>query len=158
MEIVAWELNYATGIKYIDAQHKELVNLTNRLYRVCMTGDEQVGYVEDAVSCLLGYIRFHFDTEKEFLERIGYPDYRDHIKQHETLINNILSRAEGFNTSNKITLNAFVRTLAEWIFGHIVISDKDFAAFASEQRRNGLLTGNDLEPAHNVDTLWTDTN
>ena len=146
MEIVEWGPMYVTGIELIDVQHKELVKLTNVLYQACMTRDKFLPVAfKEAMSGMVEYVRFHFSAENELLERIKYPDYHDHKKQHETLVRNILEAAKSYDEGNKFIPNNFVRSLRDWVFGHIAISDKNYSAYVSEQKKKGLLTDKDIE-------------
>jgi hemerythrin len=143
-EIVSWEEKYATGIDLIDDQHKELVIMTNSLYQACRTkeGDR---LFKDAMRDMVDYVRFHFGAEIEMLERIKYPELNEHKKQHDSLIKSILEAAKSFEDGKPFVANNFVRTLKDWIFGHIAISDKLYAAHIADQKKKGLLTDNQIE-------------
>lgn len=140
-ELVIWGEKYATGIEIIDVQHKELVNLTNQLYRACLTGEGTIATAFDAaMHRMVEYVHFHFNAELELLERIKYPMFHEHKKEHETLVRNVLAAVKDYNEGKKFIPNSFVRTLRDWVFGHIALSDKIYAAYVAEQKKKGLLT------------------
>ena len=144
--IVEWSENYATGIKLIDKQHRELVSLTNELYRACTTGDEEIGTVfKEAMSRMVEYVRFHFNAEQELLHRINFPDYPEHKRQHESLVKDILEAAKHYNEGMNFVPNNFVRTLKDWVFGHIAVSDKIYTSYVAEQKKKGLLSDQQIE-------------
>lgn len=147
LDLVIWGPTYATGVMYIDKQHKELVNLTNQLFQACLEcGNETVCIIfKEAMSRMVEYVRFHFNAESELLERINYPDYKEHKKLHEKLVKTILDAAKDYNEGKKYVPNNFARTLKEWVFGHIAVADKIWAAFIQEQRKKGLLSDRQLE-------------
>ena len=141
-EIAAWDPKYSVGITLLDDQHKELVKLANQLYTACMSRDDSVNTVfKDTMRKMVEYVRFHFSAENELLERIGYPDREEHKRQHDSLIKDILAAVKSFEEGNKFVPNSFVRTLKEWVFGHIAITDRLYAIFIQEQRKKGLLLG-----------------
>ena len=145
-EIVQWEAKYATGIEIIDIQHKKLVDLTNELYRACLSRDASVEEMfKEAMGRMVEYVRYHFSEEQDLLQRINYPDYHDHKKQHDTLVMQILSAAKGYNEGKKFVPNNFVRTLKDWVFGHIAVSDKIYSGYVHEQKKKGLLTDEQLK-------------
>jgi hemerythrin len=145
-DIVKWGPRYATGIESIDTQHKELVSLTNELYRACLAGQEASGNAfREAMSRMVEYVRFHFTAEQKLLEGIGYPRYSDHKKKHEDLVRDILTAAQDFNKGKKFVANNFVRTLKEWVFGHIGIEDMIYAAYVLEMKKRGILTGAQID-------------
>ena len=140
-EIVIWEDKYATGIEMIDNQHRQLVELTNQLYLACLAGDEVLNTVfKDAMSRMVEYVRFHFSAELKLLSAINYPDYHNHKKMHDNLVNDILEAAKEYNEGRKFVPNNFVRTLKDWVFGHIAVYDKIYAAYVADQKWKGLLT------------------
>ena len=138
--IVCWDKKYSTGIVFIDNHHRELVRLTNQLYQACLGGDLAFGMVfKDAMSQMVDYVRFHFGVEQQLLEQIGYPNYKDRKMQHTTLVKNILCTAKDYSDGKKFVANSFVRTLKDWIFGHIAVSDNTYAAYVAEQKAKGLI-------------------
>ena len=143
---VTWEESYATNILLIDNQHKELVRLTNELFSACRNGCDLAGSVfKETVKNLVDYVHLHFSTEQELLQKIRYPDYKHHKMQHDKLIKDILEAVKSFNEGKKLVPNQFVRTLKEWVFGHIAVYDKNYALYVSEQKRKGLLNDAQLE-------------
>ena len=145
-KIVSWGENYATGINLIDDQHKELVRLTNSLYEACLTSEKEVtATFREVMGQMVEYVRFHFTVELELLNRVKYPNYDEHKSQHDSLVRQILEAAKEFKEGNRYAANYFVRTLKEWVFGHIAVSDKLYAAYIREQLSKGLLNNKQLE-------------
>jgi hemerythrin len=142
LDLVVWDDKYATGIKLIDSQHKELFSLTNELFHACLHGDEAYkgGVFKETMSRVVEYVRFHFGAEQELLQRINYPDYQEHKKQHDTLVLKILASVKDYNEGKNFVPNHFVRTLRDWILSHIALSDKLYAAYIAAQRKKGLLS------------------
>jgi len=138
-ELVTWSNTYVTGIELIDEQHKELLNLTNQLYKACLDGEGHVMFKE-VMHRLVEYVKFHFSAELKLLEKIHYPGFLDHKKQHENLALNILDAVKSYDESKKLLPNVFVRTLKDWVFTHIAVSDKLYAAYVADQKKKGLLS------------------
>ena len=146
VSIVSWEPRYATGIEQIDVQHRRLVFLTNELYKACRTGGNTAlqTVFEDAMHSMVEYVRFHFRDEVELLQCIKYPGFAAHKKEHESLIKNILDAAKDYDEGKKFVPNSFVRTLKDWVFGHIAVSDRLYSLYVEDQKKKGLLTDQDL--------------
>jgi len=137
---VDWSEKYATGIETIDRQHKELVELINRLYRACMQGGEGIGPAfREAMHRMVEYVRFHLQEEMKLLERIDYPQAAEHKIQHDILVRNILSASRDFEEGEAFVPNKFVRSLKEWVLSHIAVYDKAYAEYIMEQRKKGRL-------------------
>jgi len=144
-DMVVWDEKYATGIDLIDLQHKELFLLTNELFRACLTGEKKLNSVfTETMGRMVDYVRFHFSAEQELLHRIKYPEYQEHKKQHEKLIRDILEAVKAHQKGEKFVPNQFVRTMRDWILGHIALSDRQYAAFIADQKKKGLLSDADI--------------
>jgi len=141
MEIIIWEDKYSTGVKLIDSQHQQLFDLTNQLYLACFAGDDVLNTVfHDTMHKMVEYVHFHFSTELKLLNKIDFPDYKNHKKLHDELIRDILEVAKEFKEDKKFIPNNFVRTLKDWILSHIGVYDKIYAGYIAEQKRRGVLT------------------
>jgi len=139
--MVVWDEKYATGIELIDSQHKELFSLTNELFRACMGDNETLkGVFTETMGRMVDYVRFHFGAEQVMLQRIKYPDYDAHKKQHDKLIRDILDAVNAHNKGEKFVANQFVRTMRDWILGHIAVSDMQYVLYITAQKKKGLLS------------------
>ena len=144
LDLVVWDDKYATGITMIDNQHKELFSLTNELFNACLDGDEMVKTVfKETMERMVAYVRFHFGAEQELLQRINYPQFHEHKKQHEELVLDILDAVKGYNEGKKFVANHFVRTLRDWILSHIALADQLYVSYLAAQKKKGQLS--DLE-------------
>ena len=143
--IITWEEVFVTGIPHIDQQHKELVSLTNELYKACLSGKESVGPAfKEIMSRMVEYVRFHFTAELQLLKRINYPDYNNHKAEHDNLVKQILTAVNEYQSGKKYAPYSFVRTLKDWVFGHIAVTDKLYSAYVAEQKSKGILSDKDL--------------
>jgi len=144
-DMVEWDEKYVTGIELIDSQHKELFSLTNELFRACLGGNEELKEVfKETMGQMVEYVRFHFGAEQVLLQRINYPDYQEHKKQHDILVRDILEAVSGYSKGEKFVPNQFVRTMRDWILSHIALSDKRYAAYIADQKKKGLLSDKDI--------------
>jgi len=140
-DMVVWDEKYATGIQLIDNQHKELFSLTNELFHACLSGEKMLKQVfKETMERMVAYVHFHFGAEQELLQRVKYPDYPEHKKQHDTLVREILESVKEYNEGKKMVPNQFVRTLRDWILSHIAHYDKLYASYIAAQKKNGLLS------------------
>jgi len=145
-DIVVWDEKYATGIPLIDSQHKELFSLTNELFRACLGGDIALqGVFKETMGRMVDYVRFHFSAEQDLLQKINYPDYQEHKKQHDTLVVKILEAVKEYSEGKKLVPNQFVRTLKDWILSHIAHYDKLYASYIAAQKKSGLLSDKEVD-------------
>jgi len=101
VDIVVWDDKYATGIGVIDAQHMHLLEMTNNLFKACVTRENELETVfKDVMSDMVKYVHFHFDAELKLLHAVNYPNCHDHKSKHDTLIKDILSTVKEITKAN----------------------------------------------------------
>ncbi|MDR0554327.1 MAG: bacteriohemerythrin [Treponema sp.] len=134
-KLVEWDDKYAIGIPLIDEQHKQLIQLTNDLYKACRDGTEAANaQFKEAIRGTVDYIKYHFSAEEKMLENIKYPELTAHKRQHESLVKSILVDVKNFEEGKKFVPNAFVRELKDWILTHIAVMDVRYAQYMKVTR------------------------
>jgi hemerythrin len=137
--LVEWDDQYVVGIPLIDEQHKTLINMTNELYLGCLKGDAAAeAYFLKTIHKAVDYVRFHFSSEEKLLNRIGYPNFTAHKKEHEDFAREIIQQVEAFQAGKKFVPNVFVRFLRDWVLTHIAVSDKGYAKYLVDMKKQGL--------------------
>ncbi|MDR0525856.1 MAG: bacteriohemerythrin [Spirochaetaceae bacterium] len=141
---VKWENRYAVGIRVIDEQHKQLINLTDALFESCRQGEgfarEHFGEV---LSAAVDYVAFHFSTEEQIMIRVNYPEYPAHKQEHEGFVKKVLEDKKRFEKGQSFVPNGFARYLRDWILSHIAVSDKLIVDHILRLKKEGVL---DLPP------------
>jgi hemerythrin len=137
---IEWDRRYSVGIPKIDDQHKELVRLTNELYASCMLSDEKTtAQFKTTLSSLVHYVTEHFGAEERLLQRVGYPHYAEHKKEHESFVKKMLDDMKLFSEGKSFVPNNFVRFLKDWILSHIAVSDKQYSEFLFSLKKRGQI-------------------
>lgn len=130
-----WNESLATGIREIDLQHQELVEIGNALQARVRGGDAQ-GAVTELLPRLTAYALFHFSTEERLVD--GLPDAEAHLAghaaEHRAFAEKIAALREG--APGEADLLAFVDYLHGWLVGHICHSDKELAALVRRASRD----------------------
>jgi hemerythrin len=118
-----WTADYSVGIRQIDEEHQQLFILAESLHQAMLEGKGKAILV-DLLASLVAYTCYHFAHEEHLMERIGYPDYRQHREQHENLrskVREMQERAASGETTMTIDVAQFVM---EWVKRHIIASDR----------------------------------
>jgi hemerythrin len=122
-DIVKWHNSYSVKVPLIDTQHKELIRLTNTLYQNCMKGRNQSKDVfMEVVRGAVDYTGYHFSTEEKIMERVVYPAFDIHKKEHTDFVREVLKTVEDLSKGRYNPL-AFVNYLKDWVLTHIAVSD-----------------------------------
>lgn len=132
---IAWNSSYEVGIYSVDAQHKHLVDLTNRLYRAC-TGEKQdlAKEFQTVMKELVDYVMFHFKDEERIMQEVDYPNFKEHKQKHEQFIKEILSAVSEYTEGQKFVPDNFAFFLRDWLFNHILMTDKVMAKYYLAQK------------------------
>ena len=138
--IIGWRPSYSVGIRLVDEQHKELINLTNKLFVNCLGGQERtrdtfLKVIHEAVD----YVGYHFGTEEKVMGRVRYPDLPNHKRQHEAFVREVFSKVEDFNKKKLMAPLQFVYFLRDWVLDHIAVSDKKMGDYLLYLQRSGEL-------------------
>jgi hemerythrin len=139
--LVEWHERYSVGIPKIDEQHKELLRLTNELYASCLSDNdaEERTRFRNTISGLVHYVSEHFAAEERLLQRINYPEYAEHKREHTSFVKKMLEQVTAFNEGKSFVPNAFVRFLKDWILGHIAVSDKRYSEYIFSLKKQGKI-------------------
>ncbi|QQO09105.1 bacteriohemerythrin [Breznakiella homolactica] len=140
VHIVEWDDRFSVGIPLVDDQHRGLVKMTNDLYTGCRLGDDAArAFFLKTIHEAVDYVKLHFDTEEKILRKISYPDYSVHKKQHEDFVMEVLNEVKNFQDGKKFVPNTFVRFLRDWVLTHIAVSDKQYADYIIQLKKQGKL-------------------
>jgi hemerythrin len=135
---VEWDGRYSVGIPLIDDQHKELIRLTNDLYKSCLAGEDAArANFMAAIRGTVDYVKHHFGVEEQLLQNVSYPNIVEHKKEHETFVKHILDEVRSFQEGKKFVPNVFVRYLKDWIFSHIALEDRQYADYILNLKKQG---------------------
>jgi hemerythrin len=138
--IVEWDDSYSVGVELIDSQHKELVRMTNELFAGCQKGDAAAEiYFMKTVQGAVKYVKTHFSTEEIIMERLKYPNFIVHKKEHENFVAKVLKEVKAFESAKNFVPLDFARYLQDWVLTHIAKSDKQYGVFFGELRKKGVL-------------------
>jgi hemerythrin-like metal-binding protein len=138
--VVQWQNSYSVGVRPIDEQHMELIRLTNKLFNSCMEGQEKGnGTFLEVIHEAVEYIGYHFGTEEKIMERINYPDFARHKKEHTDFVREVYTKVEEFESGKILAPLMFVYFLRDWVLHHIAVSDKRLGDYLLLLKRNGYL-------------------
>jgi hemerythrin len=129
-ELVAWSDDFSVSNKKIDGQHKELVRMTNEFYAgVQMGGVLAKVHFMKTIQGAVQYVKTHFATEEEIMEKVNYPNFAEHKQQHEAFVNEVAHQVENFEKEDNPDPAGFVKYLMDWVLQHIADSDKKYQPF-----------------------------
>lgn len=122
MGLLHWENRYSVGIGAVDHEHKELIELVNRLYDKA-TSQGSKDAVLDFFGDLFKAISAHFALEERFMGERGYDHLVQHKNDHERLLDEIRDIMEDFDASDRFDESVLAQRLDAWFSRHFETHD-----------------------------------
>ncbi|MEI0531495.1 bacteriohemerythrin [Brachyspira pilosicoli] len=127
---IKWENRFNTGYKRVDDQHKELVNILNKLNLLVINKDitrEDVSEeLNNIIKDMVDYVAYHFSTEEAIMKAIDYSGFKSHVVKHRNFTNKVLEEVNNYKNGKQIDIKGLIVFLRDWLFNHIVVEDKVF--------------------------------
>jgi hemerythrin-like metal-binding protein len=120
-----WKESYSVGVPVLDADHRILIAIINRLDEVTATGQS----VKSVLNELEGYARNHFEREEVRMKAAQYPGLAEHVKEHEAFMEWLRSVISAYDATPDAevevarTVAGYLRT---WWDDHILTTDKAY--------------------------------
>ncbi len=113
-----------TGNPVIDMQHRELIEVVNRLSAACLKA-EGVGEIPKTLSFLINYTNTHLADEEKLQLKSNYIGYEQHKQKHDNFKGTItlLYADHKKNPTNMAIVGKITRTLGDWLINHIKKED-----------------------------------
>jgi hemerythrin len=122
MALIEWKKNYSVGNQAVDHEHRELIDLINRLHEDLLAGSR-----EPRVSAFLGEIfraiSAHFALEELFMREHGYDRASEHKQAHEELLEQIRDIMDDFEADRVAASRKLAGRLDEWFTVHFKTHD-----------------------------------
>ena len=128
--MIQWSERYEVGIAAIDGQHREMVDIANRLLAGLRAGRDRDELVE-TLRELVRATEHNIATEERLMQEHGLAPAH-HAEEHQRLLEAIRHFDLRLDPGG---LADAARFLHEWLLGHI---DEDDRPFAEQLRSRGL--------------------
>jgi len=125
--LVEWKKEYELGHAGIDAQHRELFELTNQM-AAARTADE----LKPLLMVLYKHTREHFQLEEGLMRDAGFPGLAEHAEYHNKLLLRLtdLSLKVGSGQPDHAAID---KLMVDWALRHTQFDDADAAAYIARR-------------------------
>lgn len=122
-----WDNSMNLGVDLIDTQHQELFkiarNMEQLILKNCIGATKE--QLLDVVCNLREYVTYHFYQEEEIMKSIGYENFEEHKKLHDSFRQEVIEfRCEKLNSEPYEAIKTLKDELQEWVFTHVLIEDR----------------------------------
>jgi len=128
MEAFVWKPQFDTGIDSVDRQHRQIVDLINRLGAVTVDDRSLESVVDPILGELTDYAFNHFSEEEDLMEDRGVD--RRHIEHHQLEHSQFIEQVEKIWDSRGAQQNSvkvLTEYLSSWLASHILEEDQSMA-------------------------------
>ena len=122
MALLQWKDHYSVGIEAVDHEHKELIDLINRLHDE-LTAKGTVSSAEAFFGDLFMGISAHFALEERFMREHRYDQFPQHKADHERLLDEIRDIMDEVAAEDKIDSAKLSTRLDAWFSRHFETHD-----------------------------------
>ena len=124
MDWIEWDETLETGDAAMDADHKQLAGLFNRL-RDALANGEGRAFCSAVLDDIIRHTRTHFELEQGLMLQHQYPKAEQHAAEHAMLIRQALDFRNSFDTDTDTDASrpAQMRFADVWLAFHILFSD-----------------------------------
>lgn len=117
------------GVPEMDAHHKHLVALLNRLHTAMAAGQGRAAQAS-ILDELAAYTVQHFEAEEAWMKRHGYARLEAHKAEHARLAASVRAYVMDLRSGKIAVTVQLMQFLKEWLVGHILGWDKDYGRAA----------------------------
>jgi hemerythrin len=132
MNFMEWQADYSVNIAKIDKQHKNLVDLINRLHAAILSGKAEEALTH-ILTDLVYYTIYHFETEEGLFDEYDYPESESHKQEHRDLIQKVSALQSRHTEGEKVITQEVMKFLHDWLRGHILGTDKAYVPFLNSK-------------------------
>lgn len=126
-ELIPWNDRYALGVEEIDAQHRKMIGIINKLYSAMDSSSEKED-MNTILNELNDYADYHFTTEEKYFEKFNYDETVEHVKSHDMYREKIAQFSREYSSMHEELALPFemIEFLREWWTGHILGADRKY--------------------------------
>ncbi len=131
MALLVWNDRLSVNIREIDAQHKKLVDMVNRLHDAMKAGKAE-SILMQIVDEMKKYAASHFATEERHMKAHGYPAYQEHKAEHDRFVAKVVQVEKDLKTGKCAMSMDILNFLSNWLVDHIKGTDKKYSPFLNQ--------------------------
>ena len=121
MAPIEWKDSFSTGVPAVDHEHRELIDLVNRVDDV-LTAQSDADETNAALGDLFLAVSSHFALEERFMREHAYDQATEHKRDHERLLDDFRDIMDEFEATGRLedeaVIQAFTARVEAWFVNH----------------------------------------
>ena len=127
-QLIIWDNLYSVGIDLFDNQHKELIEMINKLYAAFLSGEAHKE-APQIINEMIKYTDYHFKSEEKYFEKYNYPETENHKAVHKSFVEKAVELKNGLENGKVTVSYDIMNFLRQWLIDHIMGEDKKYTDF-----------------------------
>jgi hemerythrin len=122
MAPLEWKDEYSVGVPAVDHEHRELIELVNRLHQgpASQMPEDQVAVI---FGDLFHAISAHFALEERFMRERGYDQATQHKADHERLLDELRDIMDDHQHGEGHSVERLTASVEAWFVNHFKTHD-----------------------------------
>jgi hemerythrin len=143
---IAWTEDMSVGMPMLDADHRVLIDLINRLDSVAADPAAREDVVRRVIDALVLYASFHFEREEKVMQACGFPGMDPHMEEHAAFFRHVNGLRGQIGKSALAALrDELLGYLRNWLRHHILIQDMAYKPYV-EAKPESHEAARDVKP------------
>ena len=122
MALLEWKDEYSTGIADVDDEHRDLIDIVNRLHDLMLAEDSKLT-VPAFFDGLIKGVSAHFALEERIMDESGYQQAAQHREDHDRLLDELRELKETFGHAEEVDSVDLAMRLEPWFSRHLAMHD-----------------------------------
>ena len=125
--IIEWSDDFCTHVEEIDAHHKHLFDILNRIIR--SAENKNRFEIHSILEELNAYAHYHFAAEEQLFKDTQYPLIAKHLEEHAYFLNTVAALLQQAKVEGSFITFDTTQFLTQWITDHILHLDLAYVPF-----------------------------
>ena len=117
----------------IDNEHRIQIGLLNALYDA-VNNKKPVSEINQILNQLTTYSELHFMSEELLMRMYAYPDYDDHVQDHETMTDHLNQIKHSYTSDQAKMAIETANNMKKFLLAHISSRDQAFSDYLSNMQ------------------------
>jgi len=126
IERLAWDPKYSVRIEKIDAQHRELFAVMNRIADLHESGSNDLFPI---LQDLVQYAAEHFRAEEMVMMQVKYYGFKDQSDQHGQFMEKVQGFLSAYKEQDDRLTHRMLIYIHDWLLKHTTQADMQYADF-----------------------------
>ena len=132
MSFIEWTDELSIGIKEIDEQHKNLIELANSLCKKIELVDNH-DMVQKAFDIFITQSKIHYKEEEDLMTKHNYPRSGSHIGEHNELLQKVKSVSYLCSVNDQTVISSLTTIFSGYFTHHFHGEDKSLAIYLNSR-------------------------